>query len=87
MIDTPKPKSAVINVGAQKVASMYAQAFLGAAQATGKSAELVEHNGQCSQDVAAIITAFCDCNRGNRQPFCPHFIARSATEPRSCSAS
>jgi F-type H+-transporting ATPase subunit delta len=37
-----KPKSASVNVGAQKVGAIYAKAFLGATEAAGKSDLLVE---------------------------------------------
>lgn len=42
MIDSAKAKAPAINVGAQKVASIYAQALLGAATEGGRAAEVVE---------------------------------------------
>ena len=43
MIDSPRPnKPKAVNVGAQRVASIYAQAFLGAAESAGRTDALVD---------------------------------------------
>jgi F-type H+-transporting ATPase subunit delta len=56
MIDSPKStnsKSAAINVGAQQVATLYAKAFLGAAENAGNTDTLVE-------ELNTLITAVLD---------------------------
>src|SRR3970040_1913058 len=47
-------KSRAVNVGAQKVAVVYAKAFLGAAEAAGTTDDLVEELGA----VAAVLDEF-----------------------------
>ncbi|MBI3836308.1 MAG: ATP synthase F1 subunit delta [Planctomycetia bacterium] len=58
MIDSPKPnksKSTAVNVGAQQVATIYAKAFVGAAENAGQSDALVE---EFNTLVAAVLDAF-----------------------------
>src|SRR5262245_2174222 len=59
-----KPKTRAVNVGAQRVASLYAKAFLGAAEKSGKTAEAVEELSsvsalleQCPQLEAVLASA------------------------------
>jgi F-type H+-transporting ATPase subunit delta len=61
MINSPqarKPKSASINVGAQKVGLIYAKALLGAAEAAGKAESLVEELGS----LVAVLDEFPQLN-------------------------
>jgi F-type H+-transporting ATPase subunit delta len=44
-----KPKSRAVNVGAQRVAAIYAKAFLGAAESTGKAEALVDELGAVTE--------------------------------------